>query len=102
MFTFDDAGCYVAGQSGQYASDEAIMLAVDHGFPWPADVSQADRDTIARRSNWDSDAEPYEHVHELADEAIEWLNDNRCAKDMVFDWCDGELFLLHWPGYERR
>lgn len=58
QLTAADAGCWIDGHWGWRGSFRVIELA--HEFGWPGDTSLI----------------PEEFVHEIADEAEAWMNNN--------------------------
>ena len=95
--TPEDAGCYVDGHWGQYATAHMIERATEFGF------NDEEVEDIAARhlaSIGPSDApgitdDEYEVLNDGADEAEEWLNANVAPEGYSFGWWEGEFYL--WP-----
>lgn len=67
MISDKDAGCWIDGHWGQYASARLIDLALGYGMPdMTGEFSRAVAD-------YDSNSYP-EMIHDMADEAESWLN----------------------------
>ena len=78
-----DAGCWIDGHWGQFGSSRAVQIA--HEFGWEKyPVVHPDE----------------EFIHEIADEAIDWLNDTVAPKGYAFGWWEGELFLQSYADWE--
>lgn len=78
QLTAADAGCWVDGHWGQYGSLKVIQIAQEFGL-WPDETFDNEN----------------EFIHEIADEAEQWMNDNVAPDGHSFGWFDGEWFL--WP-----
>lgn len=72
----DTAGCWVAGDWGQYATGRVIVLASCYGYA-PAAY----------------DPDDFEQVCEEADAAEAWMNEHVAPEGYSFGWYDGEFFL---------
>ncbi|MFY1620061.1 hypothetical protein [Micromonospora sp. WMMD736] len=104
-----DAGCWIDGHWGQYATVRLMSLAVERGWR----LSDED-DAIFLRlhvsagspSSPEASDGDWEALYEqggLADQAEAWLNDHVAPEGFVFGWHDGEFFLWpvhvwHWQG----
>jgi hypothetical protein len=81
-------GCYVDGHHGQYAP-EVIVGLVDPAFG----TNYAERLAAAR------DTDDFDAITDLTDEMLDVLND--ATTDGVWDWFDGELFLVGVDEHEE-
>lgn len=92
--TPDNAGCWIDGHWGQYGCARLVELADSYGYPGKADIADAS-DILASMGPSDHEADPeaWEHIHDAADSAEEWLNDNIAPEGYSFGWYDGEFFL---------
>ncbi len=84
LYTREDCGCFADGSNGsEYVNDCAIRLAVDAG--WESDLS-VDGLSYAEMLTARSD---------LADAAVDYLNENTLADDGIcFAFVDGDLLLI--------
>lgn len=78
QLTAADAGCWVDGHWGQFGSSRVIQIA--HEFGWQDYLVVHPDD---------------EFIHDYADKAEEWMNNNVAPDGHSFGWYDGEWFL--WP-----
>jgi hypothetical protein len=93
-----DAGCYVDGHWGQYATAHMIERATEFGY------TDAEAEFLAHRhlhtcgkstspaGMYLTDTE-HEVLHECAGDAEEWLNSHAAPEGYSFGWHDGEFFL---------
>ena len=89
-------GCWLDGHRGwRIIADLITDVAVPLGFR----ITDADREAIVLFRDWPGD-DSGEHVADLADVALDWLNDNRRPDNTLWLWHDGELFLSAWCGGE--
>lgn len=86
QLTAADAGCWIDGHWGWRGSHRLIQLA--HEFGWPRGEAE------------DAIREDDEFVHEIADEAEEWMNNNVAPANHSFGWFDGEWFLWSHETWE--
>lgn len=97
-----DAGCWIDGHWGQYATARLVQIAAGYGFRGDAvEDPEADLARIARAhlaSIGPSDSEGIsDDEHETlvygADDAEAWLNAHVAPEGFSFGWHDGEFFL---------
>lgn len=86
QLTAADAGCWVDGHWGQFGSSRVIQLANEFG--WTGYII-------------DDQPEDYEFIHDIADEAEEWMNNNVAPDGHSFGWFDGEWFLWSHSTWEE-
>lgn len=102
-----DAGCYLDSHRGHYITRDMIQLAVEYGFI----IGTFDAYALAHYDDWADWPYPeiYEALHDLADEALAWLNcgDNsgidrpikgqnsppKIPDGYAWDWNDGDFGL---------
>lgn len=84
QLTAADAGCWVDGHWGWQGSLRVIQLA--HEFGWTEYTDPVHPDD--------------EYVHEIADQAEEWMNNNVAPDGHSFGWFDGGWFLWSYDTWE--
>lgn len=100
--TITETGCYLDNHRGHYIGRDSIELAIGYGFI----VGEFERwalETYEAHSH--EDGYPSEALHELADEARDWLNAGQEERrrgqnfppiipaDHAWDWNDGDFGL---------
>lgn len=93
QLTAADAGCWVDGHWGWRGSYRLIQLA--HEFGWQ-EYTAAPIDPDHALSG---DGE--EFIHDIADEAEAWMNNNVAPDGHSFGWFDGEWFLWSHSTWEE-
>lgn len=85
LYTREDCGCFADASNGaEYVNDRAIELAVGAG--WDADTNIPDDHEYFDASQAKS---------EIADAAVDYLNENTLAEDGIcFAFVDGDLLLI--------
>jgi len=84
--TAEDAGCWVDGVSGFYATVRMVELAVDRGWPiTPADRAAVDAYKGPGTTGLD--------VAEIGQDAENFLNDRIAPLGYEFGWSDGDFML---------
>lgn len=87
-----DAGCWVDGHWGWRGIGRVAEIAVGCGWP----ITAEDAETLAQYMSDDPCADDCaQAMHEIADDAEDWLTDNVAPDGYSFGWHDGEFFL--WP-----
>lgn len=90
-----DAGCYVDGQWGQYATARMIGVAKSFGYADAESIDLAERKLAAMLPSiapgLTDDEE--ESLVFCADDAEQWLNTEIAPDGYSFGWFDGEFFL---------
>ena len=79
-------GCYVDETHGLYAPMRVIEVAKDFGW---------DRFGIIERITPEMCREDSEHAYLIADEAIEYLNEQCSDDDFSWGWHEGGLYYWH-------
>ena len=95
-YTFDEVGTVIGSHWGQYTTDRLIVIAASLGFDgrWENDaelIDAADR-RVSELHRLDEATLPenyFELSIELANEAMEWLNNNHVAPGLFMDWFEG-------------
>ena len=87
--TPDDVGCWVDGARGWHALARMVEIADFYGFS----LSDEDRETVEKYYAGD-EVTTLEEVHEIADEAATWLNENLAPDGYTFLWVDGDFCLI--------
>lgn len=98
-----DAGCYVDGHWGQYATAHMIERATEFGF------TDAEAEDLAARKLVEmfptngptlSDNE-HEYLTDAADDAEAWLNEHVAPEGYSFGWYEGEFHLQSEAWWEE-
>lgn len=99
-----EAGCYIDGSHMKSSNFDLAVIGFGMASGWTPQLD-TDLKVIEAASNgasggWvfgDGDEEVYieEYLHEIADEAIEWLNDEKAAEDHY--WGIDEQSLFYGP-----
>jgi len=88
-----DAGCWIDGRQGQYATPTLVQIAQAHG--WGQEVGEGTDYDLSNQ--WIRGKEltntEVEKVISMADEAEVWLNENVAPEGFQFGWYEGEFFL---------
>src|ERR1700745_779932 len=90
----EEAGCWIDGHTGHYGSARLILIAT--GLGWQDE--EALNAAIEYYANWgivdaDWDIDP-NYIHDAADDAERWMNDNIAPEGYCFVCEDGEFFLF--------
>ena len=96
-----EPGCYVDSHWGQYAVARAIEVAAELGWE-DAEASELAARHLAAMGPSEApglDADEFERLMDAADEAEEWLNDNRASEDHAWGWNDGDFGLYERDDY---
>ena len=94
--TPEDAGCWIDGWLGQYASAHMLQLAVDHGYPADERALHAALQHLASMgvsATPEPSADDLDRVEDAADAAERWMNEHVAPDGLAFGWHDGEFFL---------
>lgn len=75
--TSADAGCWIDGHYGIYATERVLSIAKDLDWPVSGDIDINDVDQL----------------FDATDEAVDWMNKNVAPEGFSFGWHDGEFFL---------
>ena len=74
-----ETGLYIDGVHGIYAVKELCLLAQAYGYEGPAPSDDDVRDDI-------------ENADGLADDAMDWLNENVAKDGAFFGWYEGNVY----------
>lgn len=98
----EDAGCWIDGHHGQYATPMLCQLAIGQGMPM-ADADKMDVYAWLNQSRdvWAVTDDVIENVVELSDDALVWLNENIAPDGYAFGWHNGEFFLWSIAEWEE-
>lgn len=101
--TAEMAGCWLAGSSNRTVDElnfDTIMIAKDRGFT----VSNKDNDILDifedqpadpfSGTKWADDVDISQGLSEIADDAVEWLNENVSPDGYHFEFDDGLYLYL--------
>lgn len=100
MATASDAGCWIDGHWGQYATARLVEIAQAHGYAndvitdiagrhmWRCEHPTADYTEGTFISDDD-----HETLIEASDEIEAWMNEHVAPEGYSFGWFDGEFFL---------
>lgn len=107
--TADQAGCWLEGSRGWYASSALVRIAESLGMPLDDDdnalldaYNSGDTGDITLSTGEVTD--PFECVAGqggMADMAETWLNDNVAPDGYYFGWHDGEFFLWSFAQWDE-
>ncbi|HEX5522805.1 MAG TPA: hypothetical protein VFX53_05125 [Pedococcus sp.] len=99
----EQAGCWLEGSRGWTASGELVNIAARHGMPLSLDdravvdayLARADAITLSDGSTRDASDITGLVIDqgELADTALDYLNEHVAPEGYAFGWRDGEFFL---------
>ena len=91
-----DAGCWVDGHWGQYASANVIEMAAAHGWDDAEALGLAQKHlaSMGPSTSEELSDEEFSTMMAAIDEAEEWLNENVAPEGFSFGWFDGEFFLM--------
>ena len=101
-----NAGCYVDGHWGQYATAHMVQRAEELGYSDAEVIALADRNMDECAHGGVSTTEPLsDDEHEAlicaSDEVEQWLNDNVAPDGYSFGWWEGEFFLWSESQWEE-
>ncbi len=104
-----DAGCWIDGHWGQYATARLIEIAAAHGWAddctydydkpgvederTATELASAHLASIGPSSSAGITDSEHEYLIEASDAAEEWLNQHVAPEGFSFSWYDGEFFL---------
>ena len=87
-FNINNIGCFGEGSRGIYLGEHVMQIAESCGMDIvPIGPNRPD-DCDATDDQWSDMYTDY------TDEALEWLNTNMVEPDVLFDFVDGEFYLL--------
>lgn len=85
--TSEDAGCWIDGHNGIYASEKLVAIAESFGY----------ESTLLHDPSNPADSEEWIMESEWAED---WLNDFVAPEGYSFGWFDGEFFLWTWEEWD--
>lgn len=81
-------GCYIDGHHGHYVQPQAIRFAASQGFP----LDDGDKFIVSMYDkHCHEEIYPHEIVTEIADKAIEYLNDKHEIPGHCWGWNEGDF-----------
>lgn len=84
-YKFSEEGCLIDDACGWRMVPRIIKLAHAMGY---------EHDATERAWQSDYSDEEWERLEVIADEAIEWLHESRCARGFGVYWIAGGLYVL--------
>lgn len=100
----EDAGCYVDGHWGQFATAHMIERAIEFGFTDPELEDIAARHIASIGPSFAIGITDDEHEFlssDGSDKAENWLNENAAPDGFSFGWWEGEFFLWTTEQWEN-
>ena len=83
------AGCWLEGHRGWTAIPALVRIAEGYGMV----LSSDDAAIVSRVGGGDDSGDDWECMHDIADDAEQWLTEHVAPEGYSFGWHDGEFFL---------
>lgn len=101
--TPEDAGCWIDGHWGQYATAHMVLRASELGYADAEVIELANRKlgSMYPAPGPDLADEEEESLYDASDEVEQWLNENVTPEGYSFGWHDGEFFLWSDEEWEQ-